>query len=144
MNSKRRFVQVGLGGRAEMYYTAIAEKYADRCEIVGLCDRNEGRLRFRQRWLRDRGIEVGAYLDNEFDRMLAECRPDTVIVTTQDSFHDEYICRSMEAGYDVITEKPMTIDEVRCRRIVDTQARTGRKCTVTFNYRYSPPRTQVR
>jgi predicted dehydrogenase len=47
-------------------------------------------------------------------------------------------------GCDVITEKPMTIDEARCRRIIDTQRRTRKRCAVTFNYRYSPPRTQVK
>jgi predicted dehydrogenase len=76
--------------------------------------------------------------------MMAETRPDCVIVTTRDCFHDEYVCRAMELGCDVITEKPMTTDEVKCQRILDTQRRTGHRCTVTFNYRYSPPRTQVK
>jgi predicted dehydrogenase len=76
--------------------------------------------------------------------MIAECAPDCVIVTTQDSFHDLYICRAMELGCDVITEKPMTTDAAKCQRIIDTQRQTGRRCTVTFNYRYSPPRTQVK
>jgi len=76
--------------------------------------------------------------------MIAETKPDTVIVTCQDSFHDTYICRAMELGCDVITEKPMTIDAERAQRILDTQKRTGRKVRVTFNYRYSPPRTQVK
>ena len=43
-----------------------------------------------------------------------------------------------------MTEKPMTTDEKKCRAILDTQRKTGRKCRVTFNYRYSPPRTQVK
>jgi predicted dehydrogenase len=38
----------------------------------------------------------------------------------------------------------MTVDDASCRRIVDTQRQTGRSCRVTFNYRYSPPRTQVK
>jgi predicted dehydrogenase len=50
----------------------------------------------------------------------------------------------MELGCDVMTEKPMTIDAEKCQRIIDVQRQTGRKCTVTFNYRYSPPRTQVK
>ena len=77
-------------------------------------------------------------------RMIDECKPDCVVVTTPDSFHDLYICRAMELGCDVITEKPMTIDAERCQRILGTQKQTGRKCKVTFNYRYSPPRTQVK
>jgi len=76
--------------------------------------------------------------------MIEECRPDRVIVTTRDCDHDEYICRAMELGCDAITEKPMTVNAEKCRQILATQEKTGRKCTVTFNYRYSPPRTQVK
>ncbi|HOL67591.1 MAG TPA: Gfo/Idh/MocA family oxidoreductase, partial [bacterium] len=61
-----------------------------------------------------------------------------------DCTHDDYICRALKAGCDVITEKPMTIDAERCRRILDTVRRTGKKLTVTFNYRYSPPRSVVK
>jgi predicted dehydrogenase len=76
--------------------------------------------------------------------MIAETKPDTVIVTTVDSTHDQYVIRAMELGCDVITEKPMTTDAAKCQAIIDTQNRTGRTCTVAFNYRYSPPRTQVK
>jgi predicted dehydrogenase len=90
------------------------------------------------------GAEVPGYPDDAFDRMIAETGPDCVIVTTRDCFHDQYICRAMELGCDVITEKPMTTDAGKCARILDTQRRTGRRVTVTFNYRYSPPRTQLK
>ena len=67
-----------------------------------------------------------------------------MIVTSKDSTHDEYICRAMAGGCDVITEKPLTISAAKLQRIVDTQRRTGRKLTVAFNYRYSPVRSQVK
>jgi predicted dehydrogenase len=38
----------------------------------------------------------------------------------------------------------MTNTAGRCQEILDAIAKTGRKCRVTFNYRYSPPRTQVK
>jgi predicted dehydrogenase len=50
----------------------------------------------------------------------------------------------MELGCDAITEKPMTTEAEKCQRIIDTQRKTGQKCTVTFNYRYAPPATQVK
>jgi predicted dehydrogenase len=65
-------------------------------------------------------------------------------VTTRDCFHDEFIVRGLNAGCNVITEKPMTTTAGKCQRIVDTVKRTGRSLRVTFNYRYSPPRTQVK
>jgi predicted dehydrogenase len=50
----------------------------------------------------------------------------------------------MELGCDVVTEKPITTDEHKCRAIFAAQRRTGRRIRVTFNYRYSPHRTQVK
>jgi predicted dehydrogenase len=143
-SERRRFVQVGLGSRSEMYSIALVEHLADQNQLVGLCDTNPGRLQVRAAWARERGAEVKTYAADQFDQMIAECKPDCVIVTTQDWSHDLYLCRAMELGCDVITEKPMTTEADKCQRILDTQRATGRKCTVTFNYRYSPPRTRVK
>jgi predicted dehydrogenase len=144
MTVKKRYAQVGLGGRSEMYSYALVEYFKDTSELVGLCDSNPGRLRERLRWAKKEGAAPRAYLPEQFDQMIAETHPDVVIVTSMDSTHDIYICRAMELGCDVITEKPMTIDSERCQRIIATQQQTGRKIQVTFNYRYSPPRTQVK
>ncbi len=145
MSGKRRFAQVGHGGRGTMYTKAVTQDYSERCELVGVCDSNEGRLRQAAEWVRDNaGGEVQAYAAQDFDRMIAEQKPDCVIVTTKDCHHHEYICRAMELGCDAITEKPMTTHADKCQQIIDTQKRTGKRCRVTFNYRYSPPRTQVK
>ncbi|HXF60495.1 MAG TPA: Gfo/Idh/MocA family oxidoreductase, partial [Caldilineaceae bacterium] len=84
------------------------------------------------------------YTAEAFDRMVAETRPDTVIVTSMDSTHHLYIRRAMELGCDAITEKPMTIDAEKARAIFETIERTGRSLRVTFNYRYAPLATKVR
>ena len=142
---QRTFVQVGLGGRHEMFRDAVTVDFAANNTLLALCDVNEGRLNLSAARVKEKtGVEVRQYLAKDFGRMLRQCKPDCVIVTTKDCFHDEYVCRAMKAGCDVITEKPMTTDAAKCRRILETQAKTGKKCTVTFNYRYSPPRTQVK
>jgi len=143
---KRRYVQVGVGGRSEMYTQAILETFPKDAELVGLCDNNRGRLELRHHVIAEKykGRPVPMYRDTEFDRMIRKQKPDVVIVTTKDCFHDKYIIRAMELGCDVITEKPMTTDAKKCQRIIDTARRTGRRVRVTFNYRYSPPRTQVK
>jgi len=142
--SKKRFAQVGIGGRSSMFTGAVTDRYEASSELVGLCDINIGRAELAQSALREKGIDVPVYHADDFDKMIAEQKPDTVIVTTKDCFHDEFICRAMEQGCDAITEKPMTIDEKKCQRIVDTVAKTGRDLRVTFNYRYAPPNTQVK
>jgi predicted dehydrogenase len=144
MATKKRYAQVGVGDRSYLYSEALVSTYRSTSELVAICDTNPGRLALRADWARERGAEVKTYLASDFDRMIAEIRPDTVIVTSKDCTHDEYICRAMELGCDVISEKPMTTDEHKCQRILDTRKATGRRLRVTFNYRYSPPRTQIK
>ena len=142
--AKRRYAQVGIGGRSNMFTRAITQGYADACELVGFCDTNSGRMRLRNDQFGDEHPGVPTYAADDFDRMVAEQKPDVVVVTTVDCFHHKYICRAMELGCDAITEKPMTTHADKCQQIVDTVARTGRDLRVTFNYRYSPPRSQVK
>jgi predicted dehydrogenase len=144
MTEKKRYAQVGLGGRSLMYARGVIHGYPETSQMVGFCDVNKGRLQLAVKTAKEAGVEVKGYHADQFDQMIAETKPDTVIVTTKDCYHDVYICRAMELGCDVITEKPMTTDAVKCQRIIDTQRETGQKCRVTFNYRYSPPRTQVK
>jgi predicted dehydrogenase len=128
-----------------MYREAVIKDFAATSEMVALCDNNKGRLDLSIQQVRKKfDIELPGYPAEDFDKMVAETKPDCIIVTTRDSVHHEYICRAMELGCDVITEKPMTIDETKCRQILETQRKTGKKCTVTFNYRYSPPRSQIK
>jgi predicted dehydrogenase len=144
-SAKKRYAIVGVGSRSRFYQGAIQKTYADHCDLVGFCDVNEGRLRLAQ--ARSMGYQKTTppiYDARDFDRMIAETKPDIVIVTTVDGFHHEYIIRAMELGCDVVTEKPMTTEAEKCQQIIDTQQKTGRHCRVGFNYRYSPPRTQVK
>ncbi|MHC4884434.1 MAG: Gfo/Idh/MocA family protein, partial [Planctomycetota bacterium] len=141
---KKRFVQVGLGGRSEMFWKALATDFRSSSELVGISDMNAGRLALRTGQLKELGVEVKAYAAEDFETMIAECKPDTVIVTTKDCHHHEYITRAMELGCDAITEKPMTTDVEKCQAILEAEKRTGKTCTVTFNYRYAPPRSQLK
>jgi len=127
-----------------MYTEAIVKKFRISSQLVGLCDNNHGRLLYRQKWAEEAGLKLPGYTAENFEKMIIETKPDCVIVTTRDCTHDDYICRAMDLGCDVITEKPMTTGAGKCRHIIDTQKKTGKTCTVTFNYRYSPPRTQVK
>jgi predicted dehydrogenase len=128
-----------------MYYEALTSTYSTSCELVGLCDVNRTRMDHANEVIAALGATpVQAYGFHEFDRMVSEQRPDVVIVTSIDRTHHQYIVRSMDLGCDVITEKPMTIDEHKCQEILDAIERTGRDLRVTFNYRYAPHSTKVR
>ena len=139
---RKRYALVGVGSRSEMYRTAVLRTYPAHAQMVGYCDNNRGRLQLAQRQALDSArVEVPIYDAKDFDRMIRETKPDVIIVTTKDATHSQYIIRAMELGCDVMTEKPMTTDEKKCRDIFAAQKKTGRKIVVTFNYRYSPHRT---
>jgi len=142
--SKTRYAQVGLGDRSLLFTWAITQQYPENSELVALCDTNQGRVDLRQKMVKANGANPGCYAAEDFDKMIAETKPDVVVVTTMDSTHDHYIARAMELGCDVVTEKPMTIDAQKCQRIIDAQKASGHQVRVTFNYRYAPFRTQVK
>jgi len=144
--SKKKYVLVGSGGRAEFFYGAIASDYRDTSELTAFCDTNQTRMNYANKLLKEKYgySEAATYKAHEFDRMIAEQKPDAVIVTSVDRTHHTYIIRALESGCDVITEKPMTVDERKCQEILDAVERTGRQVRVTFNYRYAPHHTKAR
>ncbi len=142
---KKRYALVGTGGRAGMYVKAVTETFKESCELVALCDLSQTRMNWYNNQIQASGSEpLPTYLAAQFDQMIAETKPDTVIVTTVDSTHHLYITRAMDLGCDAITEKPMTIDAEKTRAIFDAIQRTGRELRVAFNYRYAPTYTKLR
>ena len=136
----KTYVLVGTGHRGIMTYVKpILEEYQDCARIAAVCDINLKRARFVSQWL---GTEIPAYTD--FDQMLRDHRPDVVIVTTKDCFHEKYVVKALEFGCDVITEKPMTTTGEMCVSILEAEKRTGHKVTVTFNYRFMPIFEQIK
>ncbi|MDR2118868.1 MAG: Gfo/Idh/MocA family oxidoreductase [Tannerellaceae bacterium] len=130
---------VGTGSRGcGMWGRDLVKSYPDRIEFVGLCDKNQGRVETGKKLI---GVTCPVYTD--FEKMMKETKPDVLIVTTMDSTHHQFIVRGMELGADIIAEKPLTTDEVKAQAIIDAERRTGKKCRITFNYRYSPHRAKI-
>lgn len=143
---RSRIALVGTGGRAISFTEPVCTIYRDHHVLVGLCDSSPTRLAYHEELVRTRwGIHhTPTYLAADFDRMIVEQKPTTVIVCTTDATHHDYIIRALEAGCDVITEKPLTIDADKCNAILDAVRRTGRRVRVAFNYRWGAYRTKVR
>lgn len=144
--TKKKYVQVGSGGRAEFFYSAIATTYKETSELLAFCDVNQTRMNYANKLLQEKYDyhAVRTYKSDEFDKMIEIEKPDAVIVTSVDRTHHTYIIRALELGCDVITEKPMTVDEEKCQEILDAVERTGKQVRVTFNYRYAPHHTKAR
>lgn len=138
--SKKRIALVGTGHRGTgMWGQNVQNNYKDVIEFVGLCDINPGRLAFAKNRI---GLSCPTFTN--FEEMMRTVKPELVIVTTVDATHNEFIIKAMEMGADVITEKPMTTDEIKCQAILDAEKRTGKKIIVAFNYRHAQHMIEVK
>lgn len=144
--SRHKYAVVGTGGRVPMFIDPIVDTYRESAELVGLCDSSETRRNYhRDRLAKAYGVAPApTYAAEDFDRMLRERRPDTVIVCVPDYLHHEFIVRALDFGCDVISEKPLTTDAAKFAEIDAAVRRTGRRVRTTFNYRWAPGATQVR
>jgi len=52
--------------------------------------------------------------------------------------------KALNRGIEVMTEKPMVIDEKQCQAVLDAEKRSGKKLIVTFNYRYAPKHVKIK
>lgn len=139
IGKKMRVALIGLGNRGVgTWGLEVAQNYLDYMKFVGICDTNKGRLDTWQEYV---GVKCPAYLD--FEKMMKETKPEVLIVCTPDNTHVDIIVRGMELGANIITEKPMVIDEKQVQAVIDAEKRTGKECRVTFNYRYSPHRVKM-
>lgn len=140
MNRKLRVVLAGTGVRGISFWgKRLIEEYPDLLEFVGLCDNNSGRLEYAKKFM-----GVGCPTFTDFDEMISKTKPDLVIVTTKDSNHHEFIIKGLKAECDVLTEKPLTTDEVKAQAIMDAEKLSGKNLIVGFNYRWSPYMTKIK
>ena len=136
----KRLAIVGAGQRCyEFFATKIKEKYSDTTEIVGVYDNNIKRAEYFQKT-----INANIKVFDDFDKMLDETKPDTVLVTTVDGLHHKYIIQALDKGYDVLSEKPLTTTEENCFAIREAEKRSGKKVSVTFNCRFMPYFTRIK
>ncbi|MEV0616579.1 Gfo/Idh/MocA family oxidoreductase [Nonomuraea sp. NPDC050404] len=146
---RRRYAVAGTGHRAGMYVAALTGEHADVGEIVAWLDPNPGRIDYYDAQVGD-ALGLGGpaglprHVPDDLEKMVAEHRVDTVIVTSVDRTHADLVDRALRAGAGVVVEKPLTIDVDGCRRITGAVADTGGDVVMTFNYRYAPRNSTLR
>lgn len=133
MKTKKKYALAGASARAYHSYAGpLTEKYSGNCELVGIYDINRGRSEI----ISKNCGNIPVY--DDFDEMLTKAKPDSVIVTTVDAYHSDYLIRSLESGCGAIVEKPLTIDADRCKAILEAEKKYKKEVTVIFNMRYVP------
>ncbi|WP_284641072.1 Gfo/Idh/MocA family protein [Paenibacillus silviterrae] len=141
---KNKYAICGVSNRAiSMFIGPMLKTFSSTAEVVGLLDVDPRRHEVCKSKFPELS-HVGEYGPEDFSRMVSETKPDVIIVTGRDDTHAGYIVQALEHDLDVLTEKPMATTGKDCRRIMDAEAKSKGKVTVTFNYRYSPIHTRIK
>ena len=80
---------------------------------------------------------IGRVADS-YDALLADPEIDAVYNPLPNSLHAEWSIKAMEAGKDVLCEKPLASNADEARTMVEAAARTRRVLVEAFHYRYHP------
>ncbi|MFH1265964.1 MAG: Gfo/Idh/MocA family oxidoreductase [Planctomycetota bacterium] len=75
---------------------------------------------------------------SDFREMLADPRVDAVYLATPVAVHAPQAIAALEAGKDVLVEKPMALDTAEAARMCQSAERTGRRLAVAYFRRFSP------
>lgn len=99
--------------------------------LATICDLDQDRLtRMGRR-------HPEASLTTDFDSVLADDRIQAIIIATPAATHHDLGKRAMEAGKDVLVEKPLAMTSAECRDLVQVAARLDRVLMVGHTFIYN-------
>jgi predicted dehydrogenase len=125
----KRVLVVGLGNMGMSH--ALAYTRIPGFEVVGVCER-----RIAKRKLPD-ALKAAKTFDN-FEKALAELKPDVVSINTLPDTHADFAIKAMKAGAHVFVEKPLADSAENAEKVVETAKRTGKKLVVGYILRQHP------
>ncbi|MGF1484873.1 MAG: Gfo/Idh/MocA family protein [Opitutales bacterium] len=139
LKRRKRYAVVGTGGRCRNFIDPLIQRYGEVAELVAFCDISQVRMDATNRRLVEMGHPAVPTFKGElaaFRRMLRQTYPDAIFVTSMDSTHHDYIVEGVRQSLEIITEKPMTTDAAKCKKILSAVKRYQGNVRVTFNYRW--------
>ncbi len=120
---------IGAGGIARAVHIPIYQKQPD-CQVVAVADVVADSARSAAEQF---GI---AHWYANFRELLQRDDLDAVSICTPNFMHCEATVAALEAGKHVLCEKPLAMNAIEGRLMLDTAVRTGRKLTCGLNHRF--------
>lgn len=125
---------VGAGHRA-FVYSKLAKTNPELLKIVGVADPNPIR---RKKAMDEFGFSKDMCFENAEELAKHGKLADTVINGTMDEQHLETAVPLLNAGYDMLLEKPFAPNEEEMRQIVDCAKKNNSKVMICHVLRYTP------
>ena len=122
-------VRIGVVGAGHRGGTFVDElRHLPQGRLTALCDVLPARLNlFHQRWQLD-----GVLRTTDLDQLLRGDLVDAVLITVPDRFHRAVAVKCLEAGKDILLEKPLAPTAEDCRAIIAAHRKSGRLLQMGF------------
>lgn len=128
---KLKFAIIGCGGIANGKHMPALKNFTDQIEMVAFCDLIAERA---EKAAKEFGAE-GAKTYTDYKELLKDKSIDVVHVCTPNRSHSEITVAALEAGKDVMCEKPMAINYGEALKMIEAAKRTGKKLTIGYQNR---------
>ena len=136
MSERVQMAIIGCGGMGRNHLRDIL-KQRDTTEITALCDISPDSVSEAEKIFVQAGVPMPP-VEPDLDVLLATYDLDAAFVVTPHAVHFGQAKACLEAGLDVLLEKPMVMNAVEARSLIDVRDRTGKLLVVSFNGSLSP------
>lgn len=126
---KAGVIGLGMGGGHLSGYLSHPD-----VEVVAIADRRED----RRALLPDRWPEFKGKVYTEGIEMIKNEKLDILSVAVPNDQHNPLTIAGLEAGANVLCEKPMAMNAQEAQQMLDTAERCGKKLGIDFSYRFNP------
>lgn len=129
---------IGCGRISFKHIEGFAEN-ADSMRISATCDPVIERAEAKAQESRS---NAAVYTD--YRKMLAECKPDIVMIAAESGKHKDIAVECLNAGCHVICEKPMSLSTRDADEMIAAAKKNTRKLGVCFQNRFNAPIQRLR
>lgn len=125
-------INLGIIGaaRVAVYAMMAPARAVSRVRVAAIAARDPARA---QAFATEHGI---AKVHASYDALIGDPAIDLVYVATPPSGHAGVAIKALEAGKNVLVEKPFAMDAVEAQRVLDVAAHCGRRVFEAFHYRH--------
>lgn len=127
-------ILIGAGHRGSIY-ADYAIQNPNELKIIAVAEPNGGR---RRRAKLNHQLSINNCFEDWKAVFIKEKFADAVIIATPDMLHTQPCLAALDAGYDILLEKPIAPTEEECRLILEKVTATGRIVAVCHVLRYAP------
>ena len=140
---KYRSALIGCGRISSKHIEAFVNNN-DYLSLEAVCDLNIKRAEDRAAEYKKQYPDTEIKLFSDYKIMLDEIKPEIVTLATESGNHCKIAIDCLNAGVNVICEKPMALSTEEADKMIAVSKSSGKKMTVCFQNRFNAPVQRLR